>query len=138
VKKKCRFPSWVRVPGQSTWVHRAVLFLFLNYSLSKVLMVSRLQSQRDCLVCEGGALYRSYQGCSMHSRDSLVGLDLLPCSFTFAIALTDVKKNSSTFIPLVTIVLALSHWIGQRRRRFARSQTRSVKHNNTQPNPLRA
>jgi hypothetical protein len=40
----------------------AVLFLFLKYSLIKVLMVSKLQSQRDCLECEGGALHRSPSG----------------------------------------------------------------------------
>jgi hypothetical protein len=52
------FKSRVKAPGSVG----AVLFLLLKYSLIKVSMVSKLQSQRDCLVCEGGALHRSPSG----------------------------------------------------------------------------
>jgi len=75
----------------------AVLSPFLGNSLIKVSMVSRLQSRRDCLVCEGGALPHSHQGCPMRSRDSISRPRPTAMLFYVRHRTDGRKNNSSTF-----------------------------------------
>jgi hypothetical protein len=133
------FKFRVKAPGSVG----AVLFLFLKYFID-----SNLQSQPDCLVCEGGALHRSYQGCSMFSRDSISRPRPTTMLFYVRHRAEGRKKNQFDlhddllFIPLETsFVLALTlDWTTPstvRAESSAECQTQQQLQHSAQPKRLR-
>jgi hypothetical protein len=101
-KRKCRFPSWIQVPGQSTWMRRGC-----TVSILEVFINQRSRWFQNSTV-NAIAWYARGAGRSMYSRDSINWPRPTTMAFYVRHCADGRKKNNQfdlrdlLFIPLET------------------------------------